>query len=50
MYLIEGKMKDWDSNCEEGILMPGGVQWMTAGRGIIHSELPEQVDGEMRDF
>src|SRR5690606_20913755 len=34
----------------EGLLENGGVQWMTAGRGLVHSELPEQEDGLMEGF
>jgi len=44
-YLIEGKMRHRDSKGHEGVLQSGGVQWMTAGKGIIHSEMPEQEDG-----
>lgn len=47
-YLIEGKMRHKDSHGNEGVLESGSVQWMTAGRGIIHSEMPEQEDGLLR--
>ncbi|MBW7856721.1 MAG: pirin family protein [Leptonema sp. (in: Bacteria)] len=47
-YLIEGKMRHKDSHGHEGVLGPGSVQWMTAGRGIIHSEMPEQENGLLR--
>ena len=49
-YMIQGLMRHKDSSGAEGLLRPGGVQWMTAGRGIIHSEMPEQTDGEMSGF
>lgn len=41
-YVLAGKMKHKDSNGNQGLLGPGDVQWMTAGSGIIHSELPEE--------
>ena len=41
-YMIKGLMRHRDNTGAEGLLKPGGVQWMTAGRGIIHSEMPEQ--------
>lgn len=44
-YMIAGKMRHKDSAGNAGVIEPGGVQWMTAGRGIIHSEMPEQTDG-----
>ena len=43
-------MRHRDSAGHEGLLPNGGVQWMTAGRGVIHSELPEQEDGRMEGF
>lgn len=49
-YMIAGRMRHRDSGGNEGLLSNGGVQWMTAGRGIIHSELPEQEDGRMEGF
>lgn len=49
-YMIAGRMRHNDSSGNEGILQNGGVQWMTAGRGIIHSELPEQEAGVMEGF
>lgn len=49
-YMIEGRMRHRDSAGHEGLLESGGVQWMTAGRGVIHSELPEQTDGRMEGF
>lgn len=49
-YMIKGQMRHKDSTGAEGVLGPGSVQWMTAGRGIIHSEMPEQCEGEMRGF
>ncbi len=49
-YMIEGRMRHEDSAGNGGTLRSGGVQWMTAGRGIIHSEMPEQEDGRMQGF
>ncbi|QAU34559.1 pirin family protein [Janthinobacterium sp. 17J80-10] len=49
-YMIAGRMRHRDSAGHEGLLSNGGVQWMTAGRGVIHSELPEQEDGVMEGF
>ena len=49
-YMIAGRMRHRDSAGHEGLLQNGGVQWMTAGRGVIHSELPEQEDGRMEGF
>jgi hypothetical protein len=46
----EGRMRHRDSVGNVGLLEPGGVQWMTAGRGIIHSEMPEQEAGRMAGF
>ncbi|WP_424446892.1 pirin family protein [Paucimonas lemoignei] len=49
-YMIAGRMRHRDSAGNEGLLTNGGVQWMTAGHGVIHSELPEQEDGVMEGF
>jgi len=49
-YMIAGRMRHRDSAGHEGLLENGGVQWMTAGRGVIHSELPEQEEGRMEGF
>ncbi|MGE5384494.1 MAG: pirin family protein [Betaproteobacteria bacterium] len=49
-YMIAGRMRHRDSAGNEGLLGPGGVQWMTAGSGLIHSELPEQDEGLMEGF
>ena len=49
-YMIEGRMRHKDSSGNEGLLTNGGVQWMTAGRGVIHSEMPEQEHGVMEGF
>ena len=49
-YMIAGRMRHRDSAGNEGLLGPGGVQWMTAGSGLIHSELPEQEEGLMEGF
>lgn len=49
-YMIAGRMRHKDSGGNEGLLENGGVQWMTAGRGLIHSEMPEQEEGAMEGF
>lgn len=49
-YMIAGRMRHHDSAGNEGLLEPGGAQWMTAGSGLIHSELPEQEAGLMEGF
>ncbi len=49
-YMIAGRMQHRDSAGNEGLLENGGVQWMTAGRGVIHSELPQQEEGVMEGF
>ena len=49
-YMLAGRMRHRDSAGHEGLLADGGVQWMTAGRGVIHSELPEQTEGRMEGF
>jgi len=49
-YMLEGHMLHEDHLGNRGHLKTGGVQWMTAGRGIIHSEMPQQVSGAMRGF
>lgn len=49
-YMLAGRMRHRDSAGNEGLLGDGGVQWMTAGRGVIHSEIPEQKDGVMEGF
>ncbi len=46
-YMLAGQMRHRDNAGNEGVIRAGGVQWMTAGRGIIHSEMPEQEDGLM---
>jgi redox-sensitive bicupin YhaK (pirin superfamily) len=46
-YMFAGKLRHKDSTGNEGIIERGGVQWMTAGKGIVHSEMPEQEDGLM---
>lgn len=48
--MLDGQLRHRDSTGGEGLIGPGDVQWMTAGRGIIHSEMPEQIDGRMRGF
>ncbi len=49
-YMLDGRMRHRDSGGGHGLLQPGGVQWMNAGRGVIHSEMPEQAEGLMRGF
>jgi len=49
-YMLQGRLRHRDSAGHEGLAVPGGVQWMTAGRGIVHSEMPEQADGAMEGF
>jgi redox-sensitive bicupin YhaK (pirin superfamily) len=49
-YMIAGRMRHKDSGGHEGLLQNGGVQWMTAGRGLTHSEMPEQEEGVMEGF
>lgn len=49
-YMIAGRMRHRDSAGHEGLLENGGVQWMTAGRGVVHSEMPEQEEGVMEGF
>lgn len=49
-YMLNGRMRHRDSAGNEGLISDGGVQWMTAGRGVIHSETPEQNAGRMAGF
>ena len=49
-YMLDGRMRHEDSRGNRGDLGPGDVQWMTAARGIIHSEMPQQSSGTMRGF
>lgn len=49
-YMLAGRLRHEDNHGHAGVIQPGGVQWMTAGRGIIHSEMPEQSEGLMRGF
>lgn len=49
-YLLAGRMRHRDSAGHEGLIEPGGIQWMTAGRGIVHSEMPEQQEGLLEGF
>ena len=49
-YLLAGRLRHKDNAGHEGVIEPGGVQWMTAGRGIVHSEMPEQAEGLLRGF
>ena len=49
-YLLEGSVRHRDHMGNEGYLAPGSIQWMTAGRGIIHEEMPQQEDGMLWGF
>jgi len=49
-YMLAGRMRHRDNQGNTGLLGPGSVQWMTAGRGIVHSEMPEQENGLMQGF
>ena len=49
-YLLAGKLEHKDNAGHAGVLKAGGVQWMTAGRGVIHSEMPMQEDGLLAGF
>jgi redox-sensitive bicupin YhaK (pirin superfamily) len=49
-YMLDGKMRHKDNAGNEGVIEAGGVQWMTAGKGIIHSEMPEQEKGLLAGF
>ncbi len=49
-YMLAGRMRHADNQGNSGLLEAGSVQWMTAGRGILHSEMPEQEDGLMWGF
>ncbi|WP_075187156.1 pirin family protein [Teredinibacter haidensis] len=49
-YMLQGKMEHRDHMGNVGLINDGDVQWMTAGRGVIHSEMPRQTEGKMRGF
>ena len=49
-YMLAGRMRHEDNQGNTGLLGPGSVQWMTAGRGLVHSEFPEQEEGLMWGF
>ncbi|MEO6799285.1 MAG: pirin family protein [Rhodanobacter sp.] len=49
-YMLAGHMQHGDNHGNRGDLVPGSVQWMTAGRGILHSEMPQQENGLMWGF
>ncbi len=48
--MLEGRMRHEDQLGNRGLLVPGGVQWMTAAGGIVHSEMPEQEQGRLFGF
>lgn len=49
-YLLAGRMRHQDNAGHEGVIEAGGIQWMSAGRGIVHSEMPEQENGLLEGF
>jgi len=49
-YLLEGRMRHKDNAGHEGVIESGGIQWMSAGKGIVHSEMPEQENGLLEGF
>jgi redox-sensitive bicupin YhaK (pirin superfamily) len=49
-YMVKGRLQHKDNKGGEGLITDGGVQWMTAGRGVVHSEMPAQTDGGMFGF
>lgn len=49
-YMLKGRMRHRDSVGNEGIIEDGGIQWMNAGKGIIHEEMPQQTDGLLKGF
>ncbi|MDX1736955.1 MAG: pirin family protein [Alphaproteobacteria bacterium] len=49
-YILNGRMRHKDNAGHEGVIGEGDVQWMSAGRGIVHSEMPEQKDGLLKGF
>jgi quercetin 2,3-dioxygenase len=49
-YMIAGRFRHRDNKGHEGLMEAGGVQWMTAGKGIVHSEMPEQEEGLVHGF
>jgi hypothetical protein len=49
-YLLAGRMRHKDNAGHGGVIEPGGIQWMTAGKGIVHSEMPEQENGMLEGF
>ena len=48
--MLDGRVRHADSVGNEGVIQAGDVQWMTAGSGIIHSEMPERAQGRLRGF
>lgn len=49
-YILNGRMRHKDNQGHEGVIDEGGVQWMTAGKGVVHSEMPEQKEGLLKGF
>ncbi|MBC6982244.1 pirin family protein [Caulobacter sp. 17J80-11] len=49
-YMLEGRMRHADNQGNAGVIETGGIQWMRAGKGLVHSEMPEQAEGRMSGF
>lgn len=49
-YMLTGRLRHQDHMGNEGVIESGDLQWMTAGRGVVHSEMPEQTEGLMHGF
>ena len=49
-YMLEGRMRHGDNKGNSGVIETGGIQWMRAGSGLVHSEMPEQTEGRMSGF
>ncbi len=49
-YMLSGEVEHGDSLGNKGVIGPGNVQWMTAGSGIVHQEMPQRADGHLRGF
>ena len=49
-YMLEGEVEHGDSIGNSGVIRSGDIQWMTAGSGIIHQEMPKRYEGMMRGF
>lgn len=49
-YMLKGRFRHTDHMGKEGVIGPGDVQWMTAGRGVVHGKMPEKTEGAMHGF